>query len=160
VLSTAADELKARPAEVADRVTALLKRLRETEKALADAKREGLDQSDFTQVTAVAAAGYPVVFERFENMDAAELREMADRARGDSGAAVLASVTGDGVLLLASGTNDAVAKGFDAGAVIREIAPHIGGRGGGKPQMAQAGGGDPAGVDVALDSARGLLGAQ
>jgi alanyl-tRNA synthetase len=43
--------------------------------------------------------------------------------------------------------------------VIREIAPHVGGRGGGKPQMAQAGGTDPAGIDAALDAARSLLGA-
>jgi alanyl-tRNA synthetase len=160
VLHATADALKARPAEVADKVGGLLKRLKETEKALADAKREGLDQSDYSLVTAVAAAGYPVVFQRFENAGAAELRDLADRARGASGAAVLAGVTGDDVLLLASGTNDAVGKGFDAGAVIREIAPHVGGRGGGKAQMAQAGGSEPDGTDAALDAARAFLGAQ
>ena len=63
------------------------------------------------------------------------------------------------VALLAAGTDAAVKAGFAAGNVIREIASKVGGRGGGKPAMAQAGGSDVSGIDAALDAARTLLGA-
>ena len=71
---------------------------------------------------------------------------------------MLASVGEDGkVALLAGGTDAAVAAGFKAGDVIRQIAPLVGGRGGGRPNMAQAGGRDAAGVDAALDAARDFV---
>jgi alanyl-tRNA synthetase len=159
VLVRAAEALRCRPVEVADKVAVLQKRLKDAERVAAAAKKGGLTQADYSMITAMAAGGYPVAFQKVEGVAAAELREIADHARGAAGAVVLASVVDDAVLLLASGTDEAVAKGFDAGAVIREIAPHVGGRGGGKPQMAQAGGTDPAGIDAALDAARSLLGA-
>jgi alanyl-tRNA synthetase len=59
--------------------------------------------------------------------------------------------------LLAAATNKAVEAGFNAGAFIKDTAALIGGRGGGKPSMAQAGGQEPAGLDPALDKARELL---
>ena len=69
------------------------------------------------------------------------------------------AVTPDGkVALLAGGTDGAVAKGFSAGTIIKDIAALVGGRGGGKPAMAQAGGSDPSGIDAALDAARSALG--
>ncbi|HEX9093999.1 MAG TPA: alanine--tRNA ligase [Coriobacteriia bacterium] len=160
VLADAAAVLRCRPAEVGEKVTGLAKRLKETEKTLAAARKGGLTQGDHDLITVALAAGYPVTTGKVEGIEASELREMADRGRGAAGAVVLASVVEGRVLLLASGTDEAVAKGFDAGAVIREIAPLVGGRGGGKPQMAQAGGSDPAGTDDALDAARKFLGAQ
>jgi alanyl-tRNA synthetase len=159
VLVRAAEALRCRPVEVADKVAVLQKRLKDAERVAAAAKKGGLTQADYSMITAMAAGGYPVAFQKVEGVAAAELREIADHARGAARVVVLASVVDDAVLLLASGTDEAVAKGFDAGAVIREIAPHVGGRGGGKPQMAQAGGTDPAGIDAALDAARSLLGA-
>ena len=63
------------------------------------------------------------------------------------------------VALLAAGTDAAVSAGFKAGDVIRNVAAHVGGRGGGKPTMAQAGGSDASGIDAALAAARELLGA-
>ncbi len=73
------------------------------------------------------------------------------------GAVVLAATNGDAALLLAAGTPEAVDAGFDAGAVIKNIAPCVNGGGGGKPAMAQAGGKNAAGVDEALEAARALL---
>ena len=71
------------------------------------------------------------------------------------GAVVLAAQTTDGKpLLLAAGTDEAVAKGFDAGALIKAMGPAIKGGGGGKPTMAQAGGKDASGLDAALEIAR------
>jgi len=75
-------------------------------------------------------------------------------------ACVIASATSDGkVALLAGGTDSAVAAGFSAGDVIRQVSGLVGGRGGGRPSMAQAGGSDVSGIDAALDAARALLGA-
>jgi len=61
-------------------------------------------------------------------------------------------------IFVAAGSEAAVAAGFDAGAVVRAIAPLLGGRGGGKPAMAQGGGEDASGVDGALALARETLG--
>ena len=60
-------------------------------------------------------------------------------------------------ILLAAGTDEAVEKGFNAGAVIKQISRGIKGGGGGKPTMAQAGGKDVSGIDAALDAARKLF---
>ena len=68
---------------------------------------------------------------------------------------MLASADEDGkVALIAAATDPAVKAGFAAGDIIKKIAPLVGGRGGGKPQMAQAGGRDAAGIDAALAQAR------
>ncbi len=58
---------------------------------------------------------------------------------------------------MAAGTDEAVAKGFDAAALIRAMGPAIGGGGGGKPTMAQAGGKNAAGIAEALGIARDML---
>ncbi|WP_298580340.1 DHHA1 domain-containing protein, partial [uncultured Olegusella sp.] len=73
-------------------------------------------------------------------------------------ACVLISATPDGkVALLAAASDSAVDAGFDSGKLIREIAGLVGGRGGGKAAMAQAGGADIAGIDAALAKAQQLL---
>ena len=60
-------------------------------------------------------------------------------------------------VLMAAGSTEAVDAGFNAGAVIKAIAPCVQGGGGGKPSMAQAGGKNAAGIDDALEEARKLL---
>ena len=75
-------------------------------------------------------------------------------------ACFVASATSDGkVALLAAATDAAVKAGFAAGNVIKSVAEKVGGRGGGRPNMAQAGGSDPAGIDDAIQAAKELLGA-
>ena len=75
----------------------------------------------------------------------------------DPCACVLASENDGTPLLLAAGSDAAVEAGFNAGKVIKAIAPAIKGGGGGKPTMAQAGGKDASGLDAALQTARDLL---
>lgn len=107
-----------------------------------------------------AAGGYPVVIAKLSGFDGGQLRNGWDiiRARmSEPGAVVLASDAGEKPVLLAAGTPEAVNAGFDAGAVIKAIAPAVKGGGGGKPAMAQAGGKDVAGIDQALDLARNML---
>ena len=75
------------------------------------------------------------------------------------GAIVIGTVNEGKPVIMAAGTDEAVAKGFHAGNIIKAIAPHIQGGGGGKPTMAQAGGKNADGLDAALDEARKILGA-
>ncbi len=76
------------------------------------------------------------------------------RNKTDASAVLLVSVDDDKVTLLAGMSRDVVGKGVKAGDLIKEIAPLVGGRGGGRPDMAQGGGSDPAGVPKAIDHAK------
>ena len=106
-------------------------------------------------------AGYPVCVARFDGLDAEGLRSEWDLVRGKlsaPGACVFASVNESGApILLAAGSDEAVEAGFNAGKVIKTISHAIKGGGGGRPQMAQAGGKDAAGIDEALKLARELF---
>jgi alanyl-tRNA synthetase len=160
VLAEAAEVLKGRPAEVAERVSATTKRVRELEKSLAEAKKRaqvGTAAADVLE-TIGAAAGYQVavgVVPDAEGVD--DLREWSDSLRRTVAAVVLAAVVDGRVLLLAAGSSEAVSAGFDAGAIVRAISPLVAGRGGGKPAMAQGGGEDASGLDAALSAARALI---
>jgi alanyl-tRNA synthetase len=156
VLGAAADALKVRPAEVSDKVVALQKRLKDAEKQAAAAKRGA---ADYSAMSETAAKGYSLRSGRFDDMTIDELRGMADTIRSQAAAVavVLAGENEGKVLLLAAGTEAAVAAGFDAGAVLKAMAPLVQGRGGGKPAMAQGGGELPEGIPAALDAARDLL---
>jgi len=79
---------------------------------------------------------------------------------GKPGAVVIGTVSDGKPVIMAAGTDEAIAAGFNAGQIIKAIAPHIQGGGGGKPAMAQAGGKNADGLDAALDAARELLGAK
>lgn len=114
---------------------------------------EALDQ--FT-----VGSDYPVFIYRKDGIDAGGMRNFWDIVRSrlpEAGACVLASDNQGTPILLAAGTDEAVEKGFNAGAVIKQISREIKGGGGGKPTMAQAGGKDVSGIDAALDAARKLF---
>jgi alanyl-tRNA synthetase len=158
VLSTAAEALKGRPSEVAERVSATLKRLREVEKALTEAKKRAAGASTEELGIETAPGGYEVGVGLVPDISSVDdLREWADALRKTVPAVVLAAVADGRVLLLAAGSHHAVEKGFDAGAVVKAMAPLVGGHGGGKPAMAQGGGENVAGVDAALEAARALV---
>ena len=163
-LDDVARELKCRPDDVAERVAALQQELRETRKAL-EAATTGAGAGKVADAFkgAVQLDGYKAVVARLDGLSGKEMRSawdgIRDAAGGEPVACVIASATPDGkVALLAGGTDGAVAKGFSAGSIIRDIAGLVGGRGGGKPAMAQAGGSDASGIDAALDAARSALG--
>ena len=114
--------------------------------------------------SAVHLNGYNCVIAKLEGLSGKELRSAWDGIRdasdGQPVACVIASATADGkVSLLAGATDSAVAAGFSAGDIVKEIAEFVGGRGGGKPAMAQAGGSNAAGIDAALEAAKTKLGA-
>ena len=76
------------------------------------------------------------------------------------GVVVLASHDGEKVNLMATATDGALKKGVHAGNLIKNIAALVGGGGGGRPNMAQAGGKNPSGIDVALEKAAEVLAEQ
>ena len=92
-----------------------------------------------------------VIVERFPDADGAALRGLADDLRAVTGrfVAVVAGERGGPAILVAA-SRDLVGEGFDAAAIVREVAPLIGGGGGGRAELAQAGGKDVAGLDPAL----------
>src|SRR5699024_268903 len=95
--------------------------------------------------------------------DRGALRQMGDRLRDklQSGVIVLGTVVDDKPALLAMVTPDVVKeKGVKAGDIIRTIAPHVDGRGGGRPELAEAGGKDPAGVPAAMAAVADTVKAQ
>ena len=159
-----AAQLKCRPADVPARVATLAAEKLEAEKKLKAALTGGSSNKVADAVaSAVDLGAYKLVVARLDGVNGKEIRNAWDSVRdrlGDACACVLASATPDGkVVLLAAGTDAAVKAGFAAGNVIREVAGLVGGRGGGKPAMAQAGGSDVSGIDAALDAARTQLGA-
>lgn len=153
--------LRVPAADVVSRVEALLSQVKELqakEKAAASASAAGDLPADLGEFT--VDAGYPVFVFRKDGLDAGGMRNFCDIVRsriGEDGACVLASDNGGTPILLAAGGDNAVAAGFNAGAVIKQIAREIKGGGGGKPSMAQAGGKDVSGLDAALAAARELL---
>jgi alanyl-tRNA synthetase len=92
-----------------------------------------------------------------ENRD--DLRQMSDRLRDSvqSGVVVLGAVIDQRPALIAMVTPDVVKQGIKAGDIIREIATHVDGRGGGRPEIAEAGGKNPAGIESALNAVADVL---
>ncbi len=155
--------LKCRPADVPARVASLLAECAEAEKKLAAALTGGQSAKLASALAnAIDTGAYKLVIARLDGIGGKEIRSAWDSIReqlGGSCACVLASATEDGkVALLAGATDDAVSAGFSAGSIIKEIAVLVGGRGGGKANMAQAGGSDVSGIDAALSAVREMLG--
>lgn len=164
-LDEVAAALKVRPSAVADRVEQLQQDLRTANHKL-EAALTGAGSNQVAEAlkSAVQLNGYSCVIAKLEGLSGKELRSAWDGIRdasdGQPVACVIASATADGkVSLLAGATDSAVAAGFSAGNIVKEIAELVGGRGGGKPAMAQAGGSNAAGIDAALEAAKTKLGA-
>src|SRR5262249_30338718 len=97
---------------------------------------------------------------RVDGLDDKGLRDMADRLREriKSGVVVLGTALGERAVLLAAVTKDLTGR-YHAGNIIKQLAPLVGGGGGGRPDFAQAGGKQPERLDAALAAAYELLGA-
>jgi alanyl-tRNA synthetase len=151
-LADVAERLKASPAEIVGKVDRLQEELRAREQKIAELQRKlatGAGRDPLAEVREVG--GVKVLATRTDLADPKALRDAADRLRDKlgSGVVVLAGVEGDKVALVAMVTRD-LTEHFSAGKIVAEIAPLVGGRGGGRADMAQAGGSRPEGVDAAL----------
>ena len=146
--------LKATPAEVPARVAALLEHTRAVEKELAQLKgRLASSQGDELLARAVDVKGIKVLAAMLDGADAKALRETMDKLKDKlhTAAIVLAAVDGGKVQLAAGVTADSTAR-IKAGELVNFVAQQVGGKGGGKPDMAMAGGTDASGLPKALAS--------
>jgi alanyl-tRNA synthetase len=144
--------LKAAPDKAADKVHQLMEKTRGLEKELEKLKAK-LASSAGDEMTsqAVDVNGVKVLAVKLDDVDPKALRDLADQLKNKLGSAalVLAAVSGDKVSLIASVSKDAMDK-VKAGELVNFVATQVGGKGGGRPDMAQAGGNDPAGLPAAL----------
>jgi alanyl-tRNA synthetase len=158
-LHDAADAFKAPVAELRGRIEQLLESARAAERELARLKsRLAASQGDELLAKAVEVKGLKVLAVSLEGADAKTLRETMDKLKDKlkSAAIVLAAVS-DGKVQLAAGlTADAIGK-MKAGDLVNFVAQQVGGKGGGKPDMAMAGGTDAAALPKALASVPGWV---
>ncbi|MCU1661097.1 MAG: alanyl-tRNA synthetase [Pseudonocardia sp.] len=163
LVSTLADQLKSRPEDLPDRINALVERLRTAERDLekvradavlssAAALAAGAEYIDGVALVAVAAP---------DGVAGNDLRALASDVRGRLGSrpGVVALFSGDGdkVSFVVATTAGARDRGLAAGGLIPAFAPAVGGRGGGKPDLAQGGGTNPTGIPAAVTALRSAL---
>jgi len=152
LVNTAAAALKAQPAELTLRIGQVQEQVRTLEKELSQLKSKlASSQGDDLLSQAVEVGGVQVLAAVLDNADAKTLRETVDKLKDKlkHAAIVLAAVTDGKVSLIAGVTADASLK-VKAGELVNFVAQQVGGKGGGRADMAQAGGTEPANLPAAL----------
>jgi alanyl-tRNA synthetase len=158
-LTGAAQLLKAPIAELESRIAQLQENARAAERELARLKaKAAASAGDDLAGGAIDVKGAKVVAAALDGSDAATLRETIDKLKDKlkSAAIVLASVSDGRVTLIAGVTNDLTGK-VKAGELVNHVAKQVGGKGGGRADMAQAGGSNPAALPEALQSVRSFV---
>jgi len=155
-LTHAASLLKSQPLDVSVKIEQMVENVKALEKQLAQFKsRLAASQGDDLASSAIDVNGVKVLSAKLQGADAKALRETLDQLKSKlkSGVIVLAVADGDKVSLAAGVTADLTAK-FKAGELVNHVAQQVGGKGGGKPDMAMAGGTNAAGLPAALASVK------
>ena len=158
--SEVAKELKSTMFESEDRVKSLLEEVKhlksENEKLKAKLANNAL--SDANEST-FEIKNVKLILMKVEGIEINELRNLGDKLKNETngGVVVLASVVDSKVNLLVMAGDEAIKKGVHAGNIIKNIAKLVGGGGGGRPNMAQAGGTNPSGIDDAFELAKKVL---
>ena len=154
-LKEASHSLDTRPDELPQKVNALQEDLSQARKQIAALRRE-LALGEFKQKMASVpnVAGVPLLTASLPDADADTLRELADqfRQKHPSSVAVLATINNGQPMLIAAVTEDLVKRGITAGELVKFVAAPLGGGGGGRPTLAQAGGKDASKLPEALAS--------
>ncbi|WP_341902872.1 alanine--tRNA ligase [Polaromonas sp. YR568] len=153
-VEAAAGSLKANPAELQSRITQVLDQVKALEKEIAALKGKlASSQGDELMAQAIDVKGLKVLAARLEGADAKTLRDTMDKLKDKLKTAVivLAAVDGDKVQIAAGVTADSVGK-VKAGELVNFVAQQVGGKGGGKADMAMAGGTDATKLGEALKS--------
>ena len=162
-LHDAARLLKATPEQLGDKIAHLLaenKTLHGEVESLKSKMAQSAASDVMDQVQDVA--GVKLLAARLDGVDMNGLRELGDQLKGKlgEGVVVLASGNDGKVSLMVTATDGAMKKGAHAGNLIKAVAGFVGGGGGGRPNMAQAGGKNPAGIPDALSKAAEVLAEQ
>ncbi len=161
VVRELSDRFKVKPEELPERITGLQSELRTTQKQLETLKAQlALAKSDQLLTTTESVGDYEILIAQMEDVDPESLKTAAERLlqKLGNGAVVLGSVPEAGKVSLVAAFSPGVnKKGLQAGKFIGEIAKLCGGGGGGRPNLAQAGGRDPSKLPEALEIARTQL---
>ena len=155
-INEAAAILKTHPGDLVNRVAQLQESLRHAERDLEKVNSKfAASQGDELAGQAIDINGLKVLAARLDGADTGVLRETMDalKAKLKTAAIVLASVQGDKVSIIAGVTADSIGK-VKAGDLVNFVAQQVGGKGGGKPEMAMAGGNDPSKLGAALDAVK------
>ncbi|MFP3273840.1 MAG: alanine--tRNA ligase [Paraburkholderia sp.] len=158
-INAAAAALKAQPAELTQRIVQVQDQVKALEKELGALKSKlASSQGDELAGQAIEVAGVHVLAATLDGADVKTLRETVDKLKDKlkNAAIVLASVEGGKVSLIAGVTPDA-SKKVKAGELVNFVAQQVGGKGGGRPDMAQAGGTEPANLPAALAGVKGWV---
>jgi alanyl-tRNA synthetase len=147
-----AQQLNTHRDNVSSKIEGVLKKTREIEKELAQLKAKLASQaSSDIETQAQEIEGIKVLAQVLEGADTKTLRETLDKLKDKLGSAaiVLASSQGEKVTIVAGVTKDQTNR-IKAGDLVNSVATKVGGKGGGRPDMAQAGGNNPAALEAAL----------
>ena len=161
-LNELAGLLRSQPEQAAEKVKLLLKRTKSLEKELATARQaianeQAVDYSDAVQ----EISGIKVLAARMDGADAKTLRDAVDRFKHKlKNAVVVLGSVHNGKVRLAVGVTSNNTDKIRAGDLIKPVAEQVGGKGGGRPDFAQAGGNDAAALDQALESVAGWVAEQ
>ncbi|MEA3189311.1 MAG: alanyl-tRNA synthetase [Chthoniobacter sp.] len=158
-LKNFATKLNAPIGEIEKKLEALLAQQKELEKSLKSAQqREAAGRAKTLLASAETINGTPAIIEKVDGASGDDLQTIADalKSHGFKGVIVLGVAANGAVALVASVSPDFTAKA-QAGKIIQQIAPLVGGKGGGKPDNARGGGKDPSQLDAALAHAKTLL---
>lgn len=160
ILNQAAAALKTPVKEIVRKAESLFEELKEKEKIIEELKSKmAANAADDIVKDARDVKGIKVAAARV-NLDVESMRELGDRIKEKLGKSVvvLSSTAGGKIVFIAMASKDAAAAGAHAGNIVKEVAKITGGGGGGKPEMAQAGGKDPEKIDEALNASYNIIG--
>jgi alanyl-tRNA synthetase len=153
IVARLSEEFNVLEKDIISKVTELIAENKNLQKEIQKAKAANLSSGiDEFIANAVEVSGIKVIAHAFKGASADDLKNLADtvRSKAPDSVVIFASENDGKVALLCAASKPAVEKGADAGAVIKKIAPMVGGGGGGRKDMAQAGGKDASGIEKAL----------
>jgi alanyl-tRNA synthetase len=160
LVSSLAESLGAKPADLGERVERLQTEVRDMQKALAEIKSRLASNDAASYLDRVEdVGGKKLVASVVSEADASAVKSLATalRQKFPSGVIALAGVDGESVSLFITASDDLVQAGVNAGALMRAAAQAVGGKGGGAPAHAQGGGKNPSAAPAALDAVRAAL---
>ena len=158
-LSEIAQMTKSNNAQAVEKVAQLIKQQKELEKQIATFQKQlASNQGDDLVNQAQDVGGVKLLSTVVEGVSGKDLRDIADKLKDKLGSAVvvLAAVSGDKVSLVAGVTKDLTDQ-YQAGKILNHVAQQVGGKGGGRPDMAQGGGTQPENIGSALSSVKDLI---
>ncbi|MDG2395569.1 DHHA1 domain-containing protein, partial [Candidatus Thioglobus sp.] len=158
-LSAIAQMTKSNNAQAVEKVAQLIKQQKELEKQIATFQKQlASSQGDDIAGQAVEVNGVKLLATVVTGVSGKDLRDIADKLKDKLGSAVVVlAAVNDGKVALVSGVTKDLTKQYQAGKILNHVALQVGGKGGGRPDMAQGGGTQPDNIDSALASVKDLL---